>query len=75
MRKTTCCNKCYHTIDIEDYIEDYYEHEEEETIAVVECSNCKNKNAVYWWASVDFYSRDADNDEIKKTTIIHGENN
>lgn len=73
MSEIIYCNKCDGCIDVEDYTNDYFEHEHEATLAVVECPRCKHKNAVYWEATVEFYSRDADNDEIKNHNEIWGE--
>lgn len=64
MSEIIYCNKCYRNIEVEDYTNDYSEHEQEATLAVVECSRCKHKNAIYWETTVEFYSRDADNDDI-----------
>lgn len=73
MITTVLCNTCYHSIDVTTYIEDYHETDPEEMLAVVKCTNCWEHNTIYWTQSVDFYARDADEEEVLEHNDIWGE--
>lgn len=70
MNEEILCHKCNHLINIDDWIDDYGECGEDNTINVIECPDCKAKNSIYFQVSVDFYGREADEKDLKDWDVI-----
>lgn len=66
MSETVLCTSCCESIEIpEDFISEYYEHSQETSICVIECPHCETKNSISWIATVEFNSREADEEDIQ----------
>ena len=64
-KESVLCTKCNHLIDVTDLVDDYYDYEQEEAIAITECEKCKTKNTIYWQSRIEFWTREACKEEIK----------